>query len=105
MKKTVLILVTLGGLALCAVFFLFPPYPNMWDRVTLGMERAEIEKLAQEAGGVHLAEDGKMETWEVKRGLGRFVIQVTFVDEKAQHLHCQYQSDVAPIFRTRNKRH
>lgn len=103
MKKTILILVAFGALALCVFFLLFPPYPNLWDRVTFGMERAEIEKLAKQADGIQLAKDGKMGTWELKRGLGRFVIQITFLDEKAEHLHCEYQSDVAPIFRARNK--
>lgn len=103
MKKTFLILVTLGVLTLCVFFLIFPPYPNLWDRVTLGMKRSEIEQIAQEEGGIPLGKDGKMGTWELKRGMGRFVIQVTFFNEKAEHLHCQYQSNVAPIFRARNK--
>jgi len=104
MKKAVLILVALGILVSCAFFLLCPPYPQLWNQISFGMERAEIERMAKQAGGERTPMDRGMEAWEVKRGLGRFSIQVTFSEEKAALLHCQYRSDVVSFFdRARNK--
>lgn len=104
MKRGILILAVSLIVAVSSFLLLCPPYPQLWKQIAIGMCHSDIERIAVQNGGDRVAVNGNMTSWEVKRGLGRFSIQITFFEEKAALLHCQYRSDVSTFLdRARNK--